>query len=65
MERYSIAVRALWNDVDKAHADGLDSILIKNFPPNPFGLTDPDSEEVNFVNSCVNSLTQLHVEFSD
>jgi hypothetical protein len=65
MERYSIAVRALWNDVDKAHTDGLDSILIKNFPPNPFGLTDPDSQEVNFVNSCVNSLTQLHVEFGD
>lgn len=65
MERYSVAVRALWNDVDQANQDGLDHVVIKNFPTNPFGLTDPETTEVTFVNSCINQLARLDVEFVD
>jgi hypothetical protein len=66
MERYSVAVRALWNDVDTAQNDGLDSILVKNFPTNPFGLSDPEpAGEITFVNSCMNQLARLQVEFTE
>ncbi len=62
-DHYRKAVNVMIDTIQAAEATGANHVVVPRLPENLFGVVNPETEEANFVNRCVNQLFGIEVAF--
>lgn len=63
-DHYRRSVNVMISSIEAARLGGADHVVVSRLPDNLFGVVNPETDQRNFVNTCVDQLFGIEVGFN-